>query len=693
MIKTRFKNKRKLELFFKIPRLIPLVYLLLNSGFMFGQNINLSGTVHDENGEGIPGASILIKGTNSGTTTDVNGVYTISVPKDAILVVSYVGYDSKEIQVNGQSKLDIVLSTGTSALDEILVVGYGTQKKRDVTGAVTSVSESTLKEVPAPNLLNQLKGRAAGVSIVSNGSTPGSQGQIRIRGNRTLATNNNDALDGPLVVVDGIPYGGLNDINPDDIQSMEILKDASATAIYGSRGAGGVILITTKRGKTGKATITYDGYHGITNILDKYRFMNATEYAKFKDDAAKYNTVSPGTTPYPLTAIETANQAAGVNTDWQNLMYQQGFNTNHQIGVQGGTDNTQYSMGLGYYDEKGIIISQDFKRASVRITLDQKLGKSIKIGLNTINTLSYTNNPAGGGVPSFLATLSPLAKPYNDDGTVNLFPKLGSIDAAQVSPLTLVSRASDILSRTRNIRTFNSLYGEVTILDGLKYRFNAGLNFSQSQFNGYGPPNTYVNNATVQSASNADVSNNEFWDINLQHLLYYDKIFAQKHKLSLTGLFEITKNHSVGSAFNVKGVPADYIGSSNFGLASGTVTANATNGTNYFAETGLLSYMGRANYTYNGKYMLTATFRRDGSSTLSPGNQYFNYPAIGLGWNVSDEPFMRSVNFISNLKLRGGWGISGNRNVGAYATLGALSSATGLRPRRVRRRSATARRR
>lgn len=648
--------------------------MLLGSSFtILAQDIKVSGIIRDENGDGVPGATILVKGTNSGTASDVNGYYSLSAPATGILTVSYIGYQSMDISINGQSTLDITITPAASSLDEIVVIGYGSQKKRDVTGSVTSVSEVTLKEVPAPNILSQLKGRAAGVSIVSNGSTPGSQGSIRIRGNRTLTTGNGDGLDGPLVVVDGIPYGGLNDINPDDIASMEILKDASATAIYGSRGAGGVILITTKRGKVGKPVLTYDGYHGVTDVLAKYHVMNGQEYAQFKDDAAKYNTVSPGTTPYPLTALESANLAAGVNTDWQDLLYQQGFNTSHQLGLQGGVENTQYSLGLGYFNEKGVISQQNFDRMSIRATLDQKLGKSIKIGLNTINTLSHNNNPGGGGVPGFLTGLSPLSKPYNDDGSVNLFPKLGSIDAAQISPLTLISRADDIVSNSRSIRTFNSLYGEVNILDGFKYRFNAGLNFSQSAFNGYGPPNTYVNNATVQSSSNADLSNTEFWDVNLQHLLYYDKVFAQKHKLGLTALFEVTKNHSLGSNFNVKGVPADYIQTANFALASGAPTANANNG-NFFSETGLLSYMARANYSYDGKYMITATYRRDGSSTLSPGNQYFDYPAIGLGWNVTNEPFMKDLSFLTNLKLRGGWGISGNRNVGAYSTLGALSA-------------------
>jgi TonB-linked SusC/RagA family outer membrane protein len=256
---------------------------------------------------------------------------------------------------------------------------------------------------------------------------------------------------------------------------------------------------------------------------------------------------------------------------------------------------------------------------------------------------------------------------------VNTFPSEGSIDAAGVSPLTILTKKDSYLGRTRSVRTFNSLYAEVTILPGLKYRFNAGLNFSQSNYNGYNGPLTYFNSATVQSSSTAEISNTEYWDVNLQHLLYYDKTFADKHKLGFTALYEYTKNHSLGSRFTVTGVPADYIKTSNFSLASGQPVANSDFG-NSFSETGLLSYMGRINYSYADRYLLTLTLRRDGSSTLSPGNQYFNYPAVGVGWNVIEETFMKSVGFVSNLKLRGGWGVSGNRNVGAYSTLGALSA-------------------
>jgi TonB-linked SusC/RagA family outer membrane protein len=631
------------------------------------------GVVKSQAGETLIGANILVKGTNFGTVTEVDGTFSLQVPgPDAVLVFSYTGFGTQEIRVGSQSVLEVTLSSTMLGLEEIVVIGYGTQRRKDLTGSVTRVSEQTLKEVPAPNLISQLKGRTAGVSIVSNSSTPGAQGQIRIRGNRTLTTSSgaSDGLDGPLVVVDGIPYGGLNDINPDDIASIDILKDASATAIYGSRGAGGVILVTTKRGTVGKPVLSYDGYHGFTSLVGKYNIMNGAEYAKFKEDAATYNRTTPGTSSYNLTTAEKEALAAGISTDWQDLIFKDGFMTNHQLGLQGGVENTQYSLGAGYFNETGIIPNQDFQRYNVRVTLDQKIGKRVKIGLNTINTLTYANNPGGGGVPSGLVRLTPLASPYNPDGTVNLNPAIGSIDAAiYINPLTLITKADAILSRSRSIRTFNSLYAEVNLIEGLKYRFNAGLNYSQSHFNGYGPPLTYVNNATVQSASNADISNTEYWNYNFQHLLYYDKVFAEKHRVGFTALFEVTKDHALGSSFNVKGVPADYILTSNFALASGQPTGSGS-----FSEVGLLSYMGRLNYAFDSRYLLTLTMRRDGSSTLSPGNQYFNYPAIGLGWNILEESFLKNQKIFSQLKLRGGWGISGNRNVGAYATLGALSS-------------------
>jgi TonB-linked SusC/RagA family outer membrane protein len=648
-----------------------------NNAFAQAQKKTVKGRVINEKGEAVSGASVLIKGTTTGVNTDIRGDYNISAAANATLVISYVGYDAKEIKVGNNATIDVQLQPGNKELDQVIVVGYGTQRKRDVTGSVVSIKGETLREVPSQNIIAQLKGRTAGVDIVSNSATPGGSGQIRIRGNRTITASqgSSDALDGPLLVVDGIAYtGSINDISPDDVASLEILKDASATAIYGSRGAGGVILISTKRGRTGKAVLSYDGYHGISSIIGNYKVMNGPEYAQFKADAAIYNRTSPGTSSYLLTQAEKDALAAGVSTDWQKLIYQNGFQTSHQLSLSGGSEGTQYGLSGSYYNETGIIPNQRSERYSLRTTIDHRINSHVRIGLNSINTLSYSNTPGGGGVPGGLVRLTPLASPYNADGTVNLNPSAGSIDAANVSPLTLITKASSILARNRRLGSFNSLYGEVQIVEGLRYRLNVGLTYNQSNGNGYNGPNTYTNSATAQSSSNASISNSESWNYNIQNLLYYNKTFAQKHKLDLTGLFEVTKDHSLGSGFGVTGVPADYILSSNFGLASGQPTVSANN--NFFSESGLVSYMGRANYGFDGRYLLTATVRVDGSSNLSPGYQYFTYPAFALGWNITNERFMKSAYFISNLKLRGGWGISGNRNVGAYATLGALTAST-----------------
>ncbi len=651
--------------------------LLAFSPLLRAQNtLHVKGRITDETGRPVAKAAVQVKGTSTGVTADDNGSFEITAPSNATLVISAVGFGSREVAVNNKASIAVVMNSATKELEQVIVVGYGTQRRRDITGAVTSVTETTLKEVPSPNLVDQLKGRTAGVDIVSNSTTPGSSGQIRIRGNRTITSSQSqsDALDAPLLVVDGIPFSGsINDIDPSDISGVEVLKDASATAIFGSRGAGGVILITTKRGRKGKAVVSYDAYYGIANALGEYKVYNGPQYAQFKADATTYNRTSPGTTAYPLTAAEQAALTAGISTDWQNLIYKQGFTTNHSLGVSGGNETTQYSLGAGYYKTTTIVPNQDFERYSLRTTIDHQIGNYIKVGINTLNTLEYTNNP-GGNVSGGLVRLTPLAAPYNSDGTVNQLPAIGSIDAAIVSPLTLITRKDAILARTRRISTFNSLYGEVKIMDGLRYRLNVGLSLRQQNGNSYNGPNVWTNTATVQSASNAALNNSEAWSYNIQNLLYYDKTFAQKHKIGLTGLFEVNKDHNLSSGFTVTGVPADYILNSNFGLATGQPVSDPNN--TGFSESGLVSYMGRANYGYDNRYLLTATIRVDGSSTLSPGHQYFTYPALAAGWNISNEKFMSGVSFISNLKVRGGWGITGNRNVSPYATLGLLSAST-----------------
>ena len=625
----------------------------------------VTGKVVDAKNNTLPGVNIIEKGTNNGVVTSGDGKFSIGVSPSAVLVFSFVGYDSKEVAVGSQNTMVVTLEENVTGLDEVVVIGYGTTKKRDVTGSVSSLNSAVLQEVPSSNMILGLQGRAAGVDIVSNSTLPGASGQIRIRGNRQMATSASasDAIDAPLLVVDGIPFGGsITDIATDVIESVDILKDASATAIYGSRGAGGVILVTTKRGKTGKAVMNYSTYYGVTNASSQYRVFNGKEYAAFKDEAKAGN---GGSTSYGLSVAEQDGLSKNVSTDWQKLIYKQGTTLEHQLSFSGGNEGTRYSMGGSYYKETGIIPGQDFTRYSLRTTLDHRVSKKIMVGINTINTLSYANsasNPVGG-----LLRLSPLTTPYLPDGTLNMTPLSGLLDNLTVNPLTIMTSAESIKNLTRRLRTFNSLYGEVEIMDGLKYRLNVGLDFSQNQAESYFGPNTMYNTNTTIDKSTESIGNSEAWTYTVENLLTYDKTILDKHRITFTGLYSVQKDHSEGSGFNGNGILADYIQNYNLNLAN-TLTAN--NGT--FTERGLISYMGRLNYGFNGKYLFTATVRRDGSSVLSSGHQYFTYPAVALAWNIMQEQFMKKFTFVSNLKLRTGWGVTSNQGINPYSTLGVL---------------------
>lgn len=605
------------------------------------------------------------KGTTNGALSNSDGRYSLTVSSgQAILSFSFIGFTTQEIPAGTQTTLDVVLSEAVTGLDEVVVIGYGTARKSDVTGSVASVSGITLQKVQTPNVISQLKGRTTGVDIVSNSANPGASGQIRIRGERSLTGNNN-----PLLVVDGIPFtGNINDLNPNDIVSLDILKDASATAIYGYAGSNDVILITTKRGRAGKAIVSFDSYYGFTNIMDQLRVFNGEELAAFKLEAAAGNTVNPGTNPYALTTTEAQCLADGISTDWQNLIYQQGFTTDQQLGISGGNESTQFSLGMGYYNETGIIPHQRYERYNLRSTIDHQINKKLRVGLNSINTLNFTNI-AGNPVGALLA-LSPLSKPYKDDGSINLYPQTGHIDEmVYLNPLT-IDNTDAIYNNNRRIRTFNSLYGEWSILEFLKYRINVGLDFAQTQAGSYYGPNTIFNSGTTLAQATENVSNSEAYSYSIDNLFMFDKTF-DKHKVGFTAVFGVREDHSRGSNFNGLGNINDLVQNTNLFFA--TSVTPPTSG-NYLTESGGIFMLGRLNYSYNDKYLLTASVRRDGASVLSPGNQWFTYPAVALAWNISNEEFVKGIGFISNLKLRAGWGKTANAGINPYATLGALST-------------------
>lgn len=637
------------------------------------QEKTFRGRVTTEGGLSVNGASVLIKGTSNGTTTNANGEFTINAAKGITLVISSIGYVNREVVVGDDNEIRIEMQPTATDIGEVVVIGYGTAKKKDVTGATVSVKGETLREVGAPNFFNQLQGRAAGVDIVSNGSAIGTGGEIRIRGNRSLAgsANANNAQNGPLIVVDNIPLSGgsINDINPNDIATIDVLKDASATAIYGSRGSGGVIIITTKRGRAGKAVTNYDGYVGISQAIGTYDLFSGPEYAAFKD-AARQGMPNPAN-PHPnaLTAIETTNLAAGVNTDWQNLLLTTGMRTDHNIGVSGGSEATQYNFGIGYFRETGIIPDQSFDRASLRIAIDHKMSRRLKFGLTTSNTLSYGNRT---GLNAFGAStrLSPLYKPYNDDGSINFQPAIQQAnDATQINPLTSIGNDDKIKGQVRRFRTLTSIYGEWEIIPNLKLRSALMLDWIQQRTSNYTGPGTVFNANLTTAGANLLQQNDETWSYTIDNTLTYDKTFNAKHRIQATALYEVVKNYFQSQGFSGQGVPADYIQDYNFQLVN-TVTANG----GAFSERGLLSYMGRVFYSFDNKYMITATVRSDGASVLAKGNQWFTYPAVSVGWNIGEEKFMQNAGWITSLKLRAGWGVSSNQTINPYTTIGSLAS-------------------
>jgi TonB-linked SusC/RagA family outer membrane protein len=642
-----------------------VLQLLILSGTVFAQNKTVAGRVVNESGQPVQRPSIMLKGTSTGVTGDDNGNFSISAPSNGVLVISAVDFTPLEVRIDSRTSLSITMVSLDKSLGEVVVIGYGTQRKKDVTGSTVSVRGETLNEIKAPNVLNLLQGRAAGVDIVNNGNNIGTGGQIRIRGNRSISGNND-----PLIVVDGMAYGGsLNDIVAENIASLDVLKDASATAIYGSRGSNGVIIITTKRGTSGKAVTNYNGYVGVVNAIGTYRLFNGQEYAKFKDDAKAGNSNVPNANVYALTADEQANLAKGISTDWQNLLLTSGVRTSHDVNVRGGNDRTQYFFGLGYYRETGITNDQQLDRFSFNVNIDHKVSERIKVGFTSFNTLVRSNR-LGTNAYGSATRLSPLFEPYKADGSLNFQPAIQQgVDNVQINPLTSIGNDDLIRAFSRRYQFQHNLYGEVKILKDLKFRTTFGYGWSQTLNDNYTGPNTVFNSNSTTAGASLSQSNAEGWQYTINNSLEFNRTFAAQHKLQVLVLQEVQKNHFQSQQFNGTGVPANFLQDYNFQQVN-TITPQGGS----YNQRGLIGYMGRAIYSFNDKYLLTATVRTDGASVLAIGHQWVTYPAVNIGWNIDKEKFMQDVNFVSSLKLRGGWGISSSQSINPYTTLGGLGT-------------------
>jgi TonB-dependent starch-binding outer membrane protein SusC len=621
--------------------------------WVFSQNITVKGLVKDANGEPLLGVNVREVGSNVGTVTDLDGNFTIQVKNNAKLQFSFVGYISQTVPVDGRTKMTVTLKEDSKTLEEVVVIGYGSQRKEAVTGSVASMKGDILREVPAANISRALQGRVAGVEMSQTSSKPGAEMQIRIRGARSL-TGAND----PLVVLDGIPFAGsISDISPDDIKTIDILKDASATAIYGSRGSNGVILVTSNKGSKGQqAHLTYNGYYGLKQAI-KFPMMDGAEFALLRKTAVQKYT-------------NGGDEADDVNTNWQGLLYQTGIVTNHDIGVSGGSEKGSYNFGVSYYNDQAVVPLQNYSRYAIRGSLDQEIGKLFRLGF-TVNNNYSVNNGNNLGIYSSLST-SPIANPYKEDGTLKRTVKMTMDENWVTTKQSLENLGDQYIDQTRALSSYNTMYVEVKCpgVEGLKYRANVGLNYRQTNYGNYTGVGAFSTNSTAVSTATINNTHNVNWAI--ENLLTYDRTFAQKHKVNAVAMYSAEQTTYWKSGATAKDIPSDAFQFYNLGLAAGDISVKS--GDQSYWQAGLMSVMGRVMYSYNDRYMISATVRSDGSSRLAPGHQWNTYPAVSVGWNIKDESFMKNISQIDALKLRVGYGETSNQAINPYKTLGLLNT-------------------
>ncbi len=618
------------------------------------QNITVKGTVVDSNNEPVIGAFIMEQNTQNGTSTDALGSYVLSVKKDAVLEVSCIGYVTEVIPVSGRTTINVTLNEDSEMLDATVVIGYGTARKSDVTGSIASVGGDMLRQIPATDVSSALQGRVAGVEMVQTSSKPGSSMQIRIRGQRSLSASND-----PLIVLDGIPFmGSLTDIATSDIKSMDILKDAASTAIYGSRGGNGVILITTYKGVEGQdAKVSFNAYTTLKKAV-KYPMMPADKYIRMREMAGIYS--------------NSLDEDNSVYTDWQDLFYRTGITQNYDLSVTGGTKTGSYRFGTSYYKDQAVIPTQQYNRISITGSVDQRIGKWFKIGFST-NT-NYNGNDGNQIDLYSVLSKSPLVNPYNADGTLKTRINMPSDNDQYIVTRSVAEELQangTWVSESRSFASYNTGYLQVSCpwIEGLSYKVSAGLNYRNTKggsFTGVGV------NGSASSPNSASWSYYESLNWTVENLLTYDRIFAEKHRLNVVGLFSAEQTTNQGQSLSGKNIPNELFQYYNIGSAlASDITVNKGSYTQY----GLLSYMARAMYTYDDRYMISAAIRSDASSRLAPGHQWHTYPAISAGWNIHKESFMEETrNWLDELKFRVGYGETSNQSISPYATLGSLAT-------------------
>ena len=657
-------------------RLIHL--LLIFPIILFAQSKAITGTVVDENKMPLPGASILVKGLNIGSSTDFDGNFSLNVPETGeVLVVSYLGYMTKELVISKNLTFNIQLDIDTNTLDEIVVVGYGTQRKSDITGSVTSVKVDAIAVAQNSTIDALLQGRAAGVQVTQNAGSPGSGVSVKIRGASSLRGNNE-----PLYVIDGViissagedasnasadansleeTQNGLNGINPRDIESIEVLKDASATAIYGSRGANGVILITTKKGKSGKTSIQAYVNTSVSEITERYDILDALGYANYQNEALAVNGGDPrfsiiGEDIFPIAADGTVSDTAAEQHNWHDEIYKQGFSRSAGASFSGGTEKGNFYASVGYNDQGGIVENSRLKNGNFSINLNQDL--SDKLTINTkLNAFYSTGNFAqdgdrAGGQRSFVGNILRYPTLVTNGGT---FDNEDGIS----SPFTWVNDFQDTSEESRFIGSLALTYK--FNIKGLKYKLQAGGNIRNKERRRFYGLTTFQGSSTNGSLS---ISNLESKSYQINNLLTYNRTFNKKHRI----------NAVIGMTYDVRDVKnslyaIEDFSTTEFGVDQPIYGQQISRPLDVLPlKSQLLSYLSRVNYSFDNKYIITGTFRADGSSKFSKENRYSYFPSFSLAWRANNENFLKNSDTINDLKFRIGWGMTGNQGISAYQT-------------------------
>lgn len=643
-----------------------MLLFMLTAGM--NAQISVSGKVSDADGP-IPGANVILKGTTNGVSTDFDGNYTISnIPSDGILVFSYLGYSSQDIAVNGSSSINVLLEASATSLEEVVVVGYGTMKRSDLTGSISSIKGDALEDQPFVGIDQALQGKISGITVTQNSGAPGGGVSIRVRGITSLTGSNE-----PLYVVDGVPIDGgdnndsfdfsslgggngqtkvsaLSNINPSDVESIEVLKDASATAIYGSRGSNGVVLITTKKGKAGKSTISYSAYTGMQSVTKYLDAMNLKEYARYYSDV--YTELGQSV-PFEFQNPGLLDEG----TNWQKEIFRSAPITNHQLSFSGGNEKTKFYTSLNYFDQEGIVINSDFSRVSMRLNLDHKISDNFRVGNNLTFSKSnehITFNDDEAGVISTALRQSPNVPVRYSDGSWGGPTETDGISGG-VNPVAISEIRNNTLDR---FKINGNFFGELKFANDFTFRSELGYDYSVSKIAVFEP--TYEIGTQINGTSTSvKTSSDSFYWI-LKNYLNYNKTLGAHSINAMIG-----QESQESKWFNLRGSRRGFLTNDVQALNAGDAeTATASQGQGSWS---LASYFSRLNYSFDGKYLFTATIRADASSNFGENNKWGYFPSFSVGWVLSNESFLENNETLSLVKFRAGYGEVGNQNIPGYS--------------------------